>query len=81
MTDFSGREVNDIVPILATGHSAAYRYFQTVALRLTVIISGGKTKERVAPAAAGGTARGVSPHGGICLFLEARRIPLRGSTF
>ena len=81
MPDFSGREVNDIVPILATGHSATYRYFQTVTLRLTVIISGGKKKERVAPEAVGGFPQTVPPSGGIRLFLEVRSIPLRGSTF
>ena len=81
MPDFSGREVNDIVPILATGRRATNQYFQTVTLGLTAIISGGKTKERVAPTAAGGAAHGVSPHGRFRLFLEACCIPLRVGTF
>ena len=81
MPDFSGREVNDIVPILATGRRATDRHFQTVTLRLTPIISGGKKKERVGAALVGGAGRRAWQLSHFHLFLEFRSIPLRGSTF
>jgi hypothetical protein len=81
MPYFSSHEVNDIVPILATGCRATDRHFQTVTLRLTPIISGGKKKERVGTAAVGGYGQMASPFGQKRLFLESRSIPLRGSTF
>ena len=59
MPDFSGREVNDIIPIFASTLSATDGYFQTVTLRLTAIISGDKKKERVAPAVVGETGRRI----------------------
>ena len=76
MPDFSGREVNDIVPILATGPSATDRYFQTVTLKLTSIISGGKKKERIGTALVGETGHRTPSPEGLRLFLEFRSIPL-----